>query len=275
MVAMGHSSGAALAARRFAGWEPLGFEAGDNNWYRFVANGPTAANDPAGLLQQTKAFPFDVTWGGDKYLAGKLFLRTDGRSLIANIHLRRRTKATGYRDLWNAMAEDIPDSWNREFYGTDESGSNWLWPHLYKVLNGDYGGIDPSKPGHPRNDFSAVLVRTFSEDGIQLSEQVSGKWHAVGGNGAVSHVAGSEKFVLNSLPCSKGLSKIWVVYLDTFGLTDNKVPREWAGQSLAYFEVEWMSDLSTWNAVQKQPPPTTFDWPKWKPDQSPPDDPTP
>ena len=49
MVAMRDSSGSALAVGRFAGWEPLGFEAGDNNWYRFVANGPTAKTDPSGL----------------------------------------------------------------------------------------------------------------------------------------------------------------------------------------------------------------------------------
>ncbi|NBT35880.1 MAG: hypothetical protein EBT03_10160 [Betaproteobacteria bacterium] len=49
MVAMGDSSGTALAAGRFAGSEPLGFEAGDSNWYRFVANGPLGATDPFGL----------------------------------------------------------------------------------------------------------------------------------------------------------------------------------------------------------------------------------
>ena len=49
MVAMRNSSGMALAVGRFAGWEPLGFEAGDENWYRFVANGPTEGTDPSGL----------------------------------------------------------------------------------------------------------------------------------------------------------------------------------------------------------------------------------
>jgi hypothetical protein len=39
MVAMRDSSGTALAVGRLSGWEPLGLEAGDNNWYRFVANG--------------------------------------------------------------------------------------------------------------------------------------------------------------------------------------------------------------------------------------------
>ena len=48
MAAMRDSSGAALAVGRFAGLEPLGFEAGDNNWYRFVANGPTGRTDSSG-----------------------------------------------------------------------------------------------------------------------------------------------------------------------------------------------------------------------------------
>lgn len=34
---------------RFIQRDPLGFEAGDNNWYRFVGNGPTGRTDPSGL----------------------------------------------------------------------------------------------------------------------------------------------------------------------------------------------------------------------------------
>jgi RHS repeat-associated protein len=34
---------------RFIERDPIGFEAGDNNWYRFVANGPTGKVDPSGL----------------------------------------------------------------------------------------------------------------------------------------------------------------------------------------------------------------------------------
>ena len=48
MVAMKDQSGAAYAVGHLTGWEPLGFEAGDNNWYRFVANGPTQKTDPSG-----------------------------------------------------------------------------------------------------------------------------------------------------------------------------------------------------------------------------------
>ena len=48
MVAMKDPSDTAFAVGRFTGWEPIGFEAGDNNWYRFVANGPTGQTDPSG-----------------------------------------------------------------------------------------------------------------------------------------------------------------------------------------------------------------------------------
>jgi RHS repeat-associated protein len=34
---------------RFIELDPIGFDAGDNNWYRFVANGPTGKTDPSGL----------------------------------------------------------------------------------------------------------------------------------------------------------------------------------------------------------------------------------
>jgi RHS repeat-associated protein len=34
---------------RFIQRDPLGFEAGDNNWYRFVGNGPAGKTDPSGL----------------------------------------------------------------------------------------------------------------------------------------------------------------------------------------------------------------------------------
>ena len=34
---------------RFIELDPIGFDAGDNNWYRFVGNGPVGAVDPSGL----------------------------------------------------------------------------------------------------------------------------------------------------------------------------------------------------------------------------------
>ena len=60
MVAMKDPSGTALAVGRLGGWEPLGFEAGDDNWYRFVANGPTGATDSSGLISRQRGAPIDV-----------------------------------------------------------------------------------------------------------------------------------------------------------------------------------------------------------------------
>lgn len=48
MVAIRDLFGTALVVGRFTDWEPLGFEAGDNNWYRFVENGPAGVTDPSG-----------------------------------------------------------------------------------------------------------------------------------------------------------------------------------------------------------------------------------
>jgi RHS repeat-associated protein len=45
---------------RFIEMDPIGFEAGDNNWYRFVANGPTGKVDPSGLVpNQSETFDPD------------------------------------------------------------------------------------------------------------------------------------------------------------------------------------------------------------------------
>jgi len=42
---------------RFITLDPIGFQAGDNNWYRFVANGPTGKVDPSGLEACTSKYP--------------------------------------------------------------------------------------------------------------------------------------------------------------------------------------------------------------------------
>jgi hypothetical protein len=62
MVAMRDSFGTALAVGRLGGWEPLGFEAGDDNWYRFVANEPTGATDPSGLGDHTPMMVDVLSW---------------------------------------------------------------------------------------------------------------------------------------------------------------------------------------------------------------------
>ena len=64
MVPVRDSSGTVLAVGRLAGLEPLGFEAGDNNWYRFVANGPTGKTDPSGRDVTVITNRDSVAWNG-------------------------------------------------------------------------------------------------------------------------------------------------------------------------------------------------------------------
>jgi RHS repeat-associated protein len=46
---------------RFIELDPLGFDAGDNNWYRFVGNGPEGRVDPWGLMDSTPILSSEVT----------------------------------------------------------------------------------------------------------------------------------------------------------------------------------------------------------------------
>jgi hypothetical protein len=55
-------SGSSAVAALFQGHDPLGFDAGDANLYRYVGNGPTNATDPSGLEEAPKY--------GDKPIAG-------------------------------------------------------------------------------------------------------------------------------------------------------------------------------------------------------------
>jgi RHS repeat-associated protein len=46
---------------RFIELDPIGFDAGDNNWYRFVGNGPTGNVDPSGLVPWHEKWSPDLT----------------------------------------------------------------------------------------------------------------------------------------------------------------------------------------------------------------------
>jgi len=55
-------------AGRFISNDPIGFEAGDANFFRYVGNGPTNATDPSGLQGL-----FDVIWDEIELLPGTLY----------------------------------------------------------------------------------------------------------------------------------------------------------------------------------------------------------
>jgi RHS repeat-associated protein len=72
----------------FISEDPIGFEAGDNNLYRYVGNGPTNANDPSGLILPTPDVLIDIgSIGYDIYRIAKdnIFGNCDnlGENLLA------------------------------------------------------------------------------------------------------------------------------------------------------------------------------------------------
>ena len=80
MAPVRDSSGTVLAVGRLAGLEPLGLEAGDNNWYRFVANGPTGSTDPSGL--QTPCQTLSLVTPAPETLFHKPVICTSGLTSI-------------------------------------------------------------------------------------------------------------------------------------------------------------------------------------------------
>ena len=100
MLAMKDPSGAAFAIGRLGGWEPLGFEAGDNNWYRFVANGPTTSVDPLGLADGLECNQFQR----------KLNIKTKPHSLGPSVGLKGTVRVKGEIDfLGSSCKECCPD----------------------------------------------------------------------------------------------------------------------------------------------------------------------
>ena len=64
--------------------DPIGFEAGDNNWYRFVANGPTGKTDPSGLSPHTQVTILRLLGSGDPNnfkLASELLAGSGAKSI--------------------------------------------------------------------------------------------------------------------------------------------------------------------------------------------------
>jgi len=57
--------------------DPLGFEAGDANLYRYVGNGPTDATDPTGLQEKLKFFPNQIDKDKDSNTESKKQLDKD------------------------------------------------------------------------------------------------------------------------------------------------------------------------------------------------------
>ena len=58
------------AVGRWLSQDPIGFDAGDGNLYRYVENAPTIEIDPTGLMQQLMAYPGAVITTNPPLAAG-------------------------------------------------------------------------------------------------------------------------------------------------------------------------------------------------------------
>jgi len=103
---------------RFIERDPIGFDAGDNNWYRFVANGPTWKTDPSGLAYREVTCTF-----GDKtrLWSQTIAARTPEAAMQACTRI-----ATGWGlgmawKVWNAREGALHAGQHQDHGGTYES----------------------------------------------------------------------------------------------------------------------------------------------------------
>lgn len=201
------------------------------------------------------------------------------------------------RQYWNSQLAFADITWMNEVRVWD-ADNKWLWPNLPYLLRQPgkerierYGGIDPGK--QVDNDFAAVLIRKCDADGnlespdTKTTPLVSAEWQPVPpvptDLQTVVHTACSDEFVIHLgdvRDFDRGKIKIWLIYADFLGswppLSWPK-EREWAGGILAYFEIDWETDLAqdcrgTLRTMRPREA-TGFDWAAWM--AGTPDSPTP
>ena len=191
------------------------------------------------------------------------------------------------RQYWNSQLAFADISWMNEVRVWDTE-DKWLWPNLPYLLRQPglerverYGGIDPGK--QVDNDFAAVLIRKYDADGnvespdTKASPLVSAEWQAVPPGPTdlqtVVHTACSKTFVVrlgDGSRLDRGRIKVWLIYADFLGSWPPRSwpqEREWAGGILAYFEIDWETDLAqdgcgTVRAIRPREG-TGFDWAAW------------
>ena len=161
---------------RFIERDPIGFEAGDTNWYRFVANGPTGNTDPSGLttvnyipgrlnlidatitktMQHVLGSEFDVGWS----VNNAAFVDQNNCKLCDEIGILQIVTGTGGQGglgLWAPGTHaELNYSWRIDTldpdpaYGQASSKFGGVArgdPTVIRVLSAeDVPGLDPSRP---------------------------------------------------------------------------------------------------------------------------------
>ena len=115
---------------RFISEDPIGFKAGDENWYRYVGNDAINKDDPSGLATIIKGeeitsgeyacTPISRQWGiffKSKFLIGHLYeqLGDDGRGVV-----RRLNYIAPYKDVLDQTHLDTLEEWEAWFKANGE-----------------------------------------------------------------------------------------------------------------------------------------------------------
>lgn len=196
------------------------------------------------------------------------------------------------KKFWNSQLRFSEVPWMNDVRVWDTE-FEWQWPNLPYLLrrHGEerverYGGVDPGK--FVDNDFAAVLIRKYDEDGEIESREtqdmplVSAEWY--GGSEqqpdihSLVHIAKSDTFRVNvggDDDHTSGKLRLWLIYAD---FLNSRPPaswpteREWAGGILNYCEIDWEkrpNEPCRGTAKFQRPSSATkFDWKNWSEDPS-------
>ena len=115
------------ATGRFVSKDPIGFDAGDANLYRYVGNGPTNGTDPSGLIDYQ--YYLDVAAGGlrgvGQGIANNANAATDSMYGVYNL-----AASTSNAVLWTNYKIIDPPDWSYQLIGYEtESG------HYYSKMS--------------------------------------------------------------------------------------------------------------------------------------------
>ena len=106
---------------RFIELDPIGFDAGDNNWYRFLGNGPTGKVDPSGRQENAPGIP--SVWGFAPQISTAVFLwhyragrgghltipSEDVKQLLNDNYIKRTVNSDS---VLNGIARDTEDRYH-------------------------------------------------------------------------------------------------------------------------------------------------------------------
>ena len=163
---------------RFIERDPMGFEAGDNNWYRFVANGSTNSTDPLGLEAIDGG---DAAAGGgvgtQVLIHGKTLVNIRGTAMYVSgvPAAEMRVPKKGTTSVLFIYKKSDPNKLYRLDYDTLTEGprvGQKGWEHnqkgVSKILRLEEAGIRNEKPCGPLGKAAGRAITLFRHGGKAL-----------------------------------------------------------------------------------------------------------